>query len=77
MTLREQVEAAMPAVRARVAAHGVHIKLVNAREDGVVEVVLRGNSVTCPMAQTTLSKGILQSLKRDIPQVTDVISVDA
>jgi len=77
MTLREQVEAALPAVRAGSAAHGVHLRLVNTNDDGIVEVQLRGKSVACPMSQRMFAKGILQKLKREIPMVTDVVSIDA
>ena len=77
MTFREQVEAALPAVRAGSAAHGVHLRLVNATDDGIVEVQMRGKSVACPMSQRMFAKGILHKLQREIPLITDVVCIDA
>ena len=77
MSFREQVEAAIPGVSARVAPQGISLELVNAREDGVIELAMSGKSIACPMSQTMLAQGILRMLKQDIPEIVDVVSIGA
>jgi Fe-S cluster biogenesis protein NfuA len=77
MTLNDEVVTALPAIRAGAAAHGVHLRLVGTNDEGIVELQLRGKSVACPMSQRMFAKGILQKLKREIPLVMDVVSIDA
>ena len=75
MSFREQVEAAIPGVSARVAPQGISLELVRAREDGVIELAMRGKSIACPMSQTMLAQGILR--KQDIPNIVDGVSIGA
>ena len=73
--MREQVEKALDKVRGMLMAEGGNVELVDVSEDGVVKVKLTGACGSCPMSQMTLKMGIEQTLKQEIPQIKEVISV--
>jgi len=53
---------------------GGNVELVNV-DDGVVRVKLTGACGGCAMATLTLKMGIEQVLKREIPEVKEVVAV--
>ena len=76
MTIKEQVEKALETIRLHLQSHGGDIELVEVGDDGTVQVRLQGACKGCPMAQQTMSMGIEQALKREIPEVQAVLAVD-
>ena len=72
--LQNKVEEALDSVRPMLMADGGNVDLVSV-EDGVVKVKLKGACGTCPMAQMTLKMGIERELKRQVPEVTEVVAV--
>ena len=70
----KDVEAALDTVRPYLIADGGNVELVEV-EDGVVKVKLQGACGTCPMAQMTLRMGIERELKKQVPEIKEVISV--
>ena len=73
--LREDVEKALEKVRPYLQADGGDVELVEVTEDGVVKVKLKGACGSCPMSQMTLKMGIEKYLKREVPEVTEVVAV--
>ncbi|MFC1658394.1 NifU family protein [Candidatus Omnitrophota bacterium] len=73
--MREQIEKALDKIRGALMADGGNVELVDVSEQGVVKVRLTGACGCCPMSQMTLKMGIEQALKREIPQIKEVISV--
>lgn len=74
--MREAVEAAIQKVRPALQADGGGVDLVDVDEkSGIVKVKLTGACGGCPMANVTLKNGIEKVLKREVPQVTEVVSV--
>jgi Fe-S cluster biogenesis protein NfuA len=73
--MREQVEKALDKVRMALMADGGNVDLVDVTEDGVVKVKLTGACGSCPMSQVTLKMGIERALKKEVPQIKEVISV--
>ena len=72
--MKEKVEAALNKVRPALQADGGDVELVEVT-DGVVKVRLTGACGGCPMSQMTLKMGIERHLKREVPEVKDVVSV--
>jgi len=72
--MKEKVEAALNKVRPALMADGGNVELVDV-EDGVVKVRLTGACGGCPMSQMTLKMGIERLLKKEIPEVKEVIAV--
>ena len=75
MELKERVEAALNKVRPWLKADGGNVELVDVTTDGVVKVKLTGACNGCPMSQMTLKNGIGRVLKKEVPEVKDVIAV--
>ena len=76
MTLREQVEQTLETIRTHLLSHGGNVELVDVSEDGTVQLRLQGACKGCPMARQTMSMGIEQILKREVPEVKAVLGVD-
>jgi len=72
--MKEKVEEALNKVRPSLVADGGNVELVDV-EDGVVKVKLTGACAGCPMSQMTLKMGIERFLKKEIPEVKEVVSV--
>ncbi|MFN3406411.1 MAG: NifU family protein [Caldimicrobium sp.] len=73
--MREAVEKALAKVRPMLQADGGDVELVEVTEDGIVKVRLQGSCGCCPMSQMTLKMGIERYLKREVPEITEVVAV--
>jgi len=73
-TNREEVEKALDEVRPNLQAEGGDVELVEV-QNGVVKVKLTGACAGCPMSQMTLQWGVEQFLKKRIPGIYKVVSV--
>ena len=73
--MREKVESALNKIKPSLQADGGDVELIEASEDGIVKVKLKGACGSCPMSQMTLKMGIERILKEEIPEVKEVISV--
>ena len=73
--MKDQVEKVLAEIRPALQADGGNIELVNIREDGVVEVRLKGACGCCPMSQMTLKMGVEKAMKAKIPGVKEVVAV--
>ncbi|HHV35240.1 MAG TPA: NifU family protein [Syntrophomonadaceae bacterium] len=73
--MREKVEAVLDRVRPMLQRDGGDVELVDVDENGVVKVRLKGACGGCAMAMVTLKMGIERALKKEIPEVTEVIGV--
>ena len=72
--MREKVEEVLNKIRPALVADGGDVELVDVN-DGTVQVRLVGACAGCPMATMTLKMGIEQILKREIPEVQEVVAV--
>lgn len=72
---REQVEKVLEKVRPNLQADGGNIELVDVTADGIVKVKLTGACGCCPMATMTLQQGVARVLKKEIPEIKDVVAV--
>lgn len=72
--MQEKVKEVLDKVRPSLQADGGDVELVGVSEDGIVTVKLTGACAGCPMSQMTLKNGIERILKREIPEVKEVVS---
>jgi len=72
--MKEKVEKTLDKIRPSLMADGGNVELVDV-EDGVVKVRLTGACGGCPMSQMTLKMGIERLLKREIPEIKEVVAV--
>jgi len=77
MVDKEQVAKVIDEIRALLQMHGGDIKLVEVTEGGTVKVELQGACRGCPMATMTIQRGVEARLKKEIPEVKEVVPVEA
>ena len=73
--MKEAVQTAIDQIRPNLQMDGGDVELVEITEDGVVKVKLLGACGGCPMSQMTLKMGIEKHLKKEVPQVKEVVSI--
>lgn len=72
--MKEKVEKSLDKVRPALMADGGNVELIEV-EDSVVKVRLTGACSGCPMSQMTLKLGIERHLKKEIPEIKEVVAV--
>lgn len=73
--MKEEVAKIIKNIRGALQADGGDIELIDVTDDGVVKVALRGACAHCPMSSLTLKNFVEKSLKKEIPEVKEVIAV--
>jgi Fe-S cluster biogenesis protein NfuA len=73
--MKKKVEAALEKIRPVLQADGGGVDLINVEEDGTVKVKLTGACGGCPMATMTLKQVIERYLKKEIPEVKEVVKI--
>ncbi|MDD2777437.1 MAG: NifU family protein [Methanocellales archaeon] len=73
--MEKKVQSVLNKMRPSLQADGGDVELVEITSDGVVKVKLRGACSGCMMSQMTLKMGIEKAIKREVPEVKEVISV--
>ena len=75
-TFNDRVSEIIETIRPHIQGDGGDIELVSAEEgSGKVSVRLKGACKSCPMSQMTLKMGVERTLKEQVPEVTEVVSV--
>ena len=72
--MKEKVEAALLKIRPSLQADGGDVELLDVTADGVVKVRLTGACGGCPMSQMTLKMGIEKVIKKEVPEIKEVIT---
>ena len=62
-------------IKPKLAAHGGGVDLVEIRDDNIVVVKLTGACGSCPFSIMTLKAGVEAELKRQFPDLKEVVSV--
>jgi Fe-S cluster biogenesis protein NfuA len=74
--LRNKVEEALNSIRPYLEADGGNVELIDISVDNVVHVELIGACKTCSMSMMTMKAGIEETIKRSVPEIKSVISVN-
>ena len=73
--IKEKVEFALEEIRPFLVSDGGDISLVSIDNNKVVNVKLHGNCVSCTVNQMTLKSGVEMTIKKYVPQIEKVVSV--
>jgi Fe-S cluster biogenesis protein NfuA len=73
--MKQKVEAALGKIRPSLQTDGGDVELIEVTPERVVKVRLAGACAGCPMGQMTLRMGIEKVVKREVPEVTEVVSI--
>jgi Fe-S cluster biogenesis protein NfuA len=73
--MKEEVQKAIDLIRPSLQADGGDVELIDVSADGIVKVKLTGACRGCPMSQMTLKMGIEKMIKKQVPDIKEVIAV--
>jgi len=74
--MKERIKEVIEKIRPYLQADGGDIELVDADEKtGIVKVRLLGVCGGCPMSMMTLKAGVEQRIKKEVPEVKEVVAV--
>lgn len=73
--LFEKVNGVIGTLRPFLQNDGGDIELIDITDDMVVKVQLQGACGCCPYSLMTLKNGVEQAIKREIPEITEVVNV--
>ena len=77
MELKDKVMLALDEIRPFLAADGGDISLIDIVEDKIVTVQLQGACAGCSVNQMTLKSGVELTIKKNAPQIEQVINLEA
>lgn len=72
----KKVNASIEVIRPFLQNDGGDISLVEVTDDNVVKVKLHGACGSCPYSIMTLKNGVEQAIKRDIPEIKEVVAIN-
>ncbi len=75
-TVVKNIEEALDSIRPYLNADGGDITLIEVTDEFVVKVRLEGSCQGCPLSMQTLKGGVEMVVKKSVPQVIEVISVE-
>ncbi|MBA3047435.1 NifU family protein [Patescibacteria group bacterium] len=74
--MEEKIKKVLEKIRPSLQADGGDVHFVNFDENsGVLKVELMGMCAHCPMSQITLKQGIEAEIKKEVPEVKEVVAV--
>lgn len=72
--MEQKIKQALNKIRPSLQADGGDVRFVSFDgKSGILKVELTGMCAHCPMAQTTLKQGIEAEVKKEVPEVKEVI----
>ena len=74
--ITKKVSAAIEIVRPFLQNDGGDISLVEITDDLTVKVRLMGACGSCPYSLMTLKNGVEQAIRRDVPEIKEVVAVN-
>lgn len=75
-TLYRKVEEALDSIRPYLLADGGNVEVVEITNESVLKLELKGACKTCNMSHMTMKAGIEETIKRAVPEIKEIISVN-
>jgi len=75
-TLYRKVEAALDTIRPYLEADGGNVEVIEITEDQILKIELKGACKTCSMSSMTMKSGIEETIRRAVPEIKEIISVN-
>jgi Fe-S cluster biogenesis protein NfuA len=72
----QKVEEALDSIRPYLEADGGNVEVVEITSDQVLKIQLMGACKTCSMSSMTIRSGIEETIKRAVPEIKQIISVN-
>ncbi len=74
--IKERVEKALEKIRPYLVADGGDIALVDITDDMIARVELKGACNGCPFSMQTLKAGVEIAVKKEVPEIKEVVDVN-
>ncbi len=74
--LKSKVEEALETIRPYLQADGGNVQLIELTDDFTVKLELLGACKSCSMSAMTMKAGIEETIKRSVPQIKSVVSIN-
>ena len=74
--IKERVEKALEKIRPYLVADGGDITLVDITDDMVARVEMKGACNGCPFSMQTLKAGVEIAVKKEVPEIKEVVDVN-
>jgi Fe-S cluster biogenesis protein NfuA len=75
--IHNRIEAALDSIRDYLQTDGGDVRLVSVSDDLIVELELLGACASCSMSEMTMTAGIEQAIRKAVPEVREVRTVEA
>jgi Fe-S cluster biogenesis protein NfuA len=75
--IKERVEKALEKIRPYLVADGGDIAMVDITEDMVLRVELKGACHGCPFSMQTLKAGVEIAVKKEVPEIKEVVEINS
>ncbi len=74
--LMQKIHLAIESVRPYLNADGGDVELIDLTEDLIVKVRLTGACDGCPFSLMTLKAGIEQAVRKNVPEIKELVTVE-
>lgn len=74
--LYRKVEEALDTIRPYLEADGGNVEVIEITDDQTLKIELKGACKTCHMSTMTMRSGIEETIKRAVPEIKSIISVN-
>jgi Fe-S cluster biogenesis protein NfuA len=74
--LYKKVEEALDTIRPYLEADGGNVEVIEITGDQTLKIELKGACKTCNMSQMTMRSGIEETIRRAVPEIKQIISVN-
>jgi Fe-S cluster biogenesis protein NfuA len=74
--LMQKINLAIESVRPYLKADGGDVELIDLTEDFIVKVRLTGACDGCPFSMMTLKAGIEQAIRKNVPEIKELVAVE-
>jgi Fe-S cluster biogenesis protein NfuA len=75
-TLHRRVEDALDTIRPYLEADGGNVEVIEITDEQILKLELKGACKTCNMSHMTMKAGIEETIKRAVPEIKGIISVN-
>jgi Fe-S cluster biogenesis protein NfuA len=75
-TLYRRVEEALDTIRPYLEADGGNVEVIEITPDQTLKIELKGACKTCHMSTMTMRSGIEETIKRAVPEIKNIISIN-
>ncbi len=75
--LQQKVEDALNTIRPYLEADGGNVEVIEITDDNIVRIELIGACKTCNMSHMTMKSGIEETIRKSVPEIKGIESVNA